>query len=154
MNELWIAIGINLALGALLYLLLLWFARPDEARLANEDDARRLFAEHYPVAVSAVLLCDAGRSALLAVERGARMGLVDRHARRWNVRLFSAAELARVQLDERGAICIRFRDFGWPSARLNIGDANVRRQWHQQLMHLSAADAMGEGAYTKDTRHA
>lgn len=148
------AIGVNVALGAVLGALLLWLNRGDETHLAGEADARRLFADKYTAAVSAVVLCDAGRSALLSLDRGMRMGLIDRHARRWNIRMFSAAELRRVDLDERGGIHIRFIDFGWPSARLTIRDSSLRAHWYRQLKDLGADEALRPGVHSKDPRHA
>jgi hypothetical protein len=82
------------------------------------------------------------------------MGLIDRHARRWNIRLFGAAELRRVDLDERGAIRIRFIDFGWPSARLMVSDASLRSQWYWQLKHLGADETTRQSTYARDARHA
>ena len=154
MSEVWIAIGVNLALGALLATLLLCLNRRDEAYLTGELEARRLFADHYSVVVSSVLVCDAGRSALLSLERGLYMGLIDRHARRWTIRLFGAAELRRVDLDEAGAIHIRFIDFGWPSARLMVSDASLRSDWYWQLKHLGGAEGTRHRAYAGDATHA
>jgi len=151
MTELAISIGVNVVLGVVLLALLYWKRADDTVRLAGTDEAMELFAMHFPGEVGEATLADDQRSALIDLQRGARVGFLQRQGRRWNARRLASGEISSVELGSGGIIKLKFADFGWPRAQLRIADANARALW---LGRLNSLKVHGSSRRYPDTRHA
>ena len=148
MKELLFPIGVNLVLGVILLALLVWKRRPDAVRLLSDTDALVEFQRHFPEATGTATVSADGLAAL--IETAAGPGLLVRHARRWNVRMLAAQELAGVRTPDDATLELRFADFGWPRARLRFSDRDAMSRCRarlETLVHSRTASAT-------DLRHA
>ncbi|MGO9512905.1 MAG: hypothetical protein ACLP2F_04580 [Steroidobacteraceae bacterium] len=136
MTELAISIAVNIVLGVVLLALLYWKRTGDAVRLAGAGEAMDLFAMHFPGAVGEATVAADHRSALIDLQRGSGVGLLQRQGRRWNARTLAPGEVSSVEADSDGTIELRFADFGWPRAQLRIADANARALWLERLNSL------------------
>jgi hypothetical protein len=148
MKELLFSIGVNLVLGAVLLVLLMWKRRPDMVRLASEAEALAEFRRHYPDATGSVIVSADGLAAL--IETAAGQGLLMAHARRWNARMLVAPELAAVRTLDETSLELRFADFGWPRARLRFADCETASRCRARLETIGRSPS----APAADLRHA
>jgi hypothetical protein len=150
MSELVISIAVNVALGLLLLALLTWKRPDDGERLAGEHEALEIFRTRYPEAEGVVTVASDGRGALIVLHPGPAVGLIQRQGRRWNVCMLQSGQLTAVRSqDER--VDLRLADFGWPRARIRIGDAVARAAW---LARLTALARPNSGPSRTDLGHA
>jgi hypothetical protein len=145
MNELAISIVVNVALGLLLLALLCWKRSPDTARLAGPVEAVDIFLRQIAAAAGDVTVAADGRAALIDLNGDGRVGLLQRHGRRWNARALAAGEVRSAQFgdeDERAdTIELRLADFGWPRAQIRIEDFAERTRWLRRLQALGGTHA-------------
>jgi hypothetical protein len=144
MKELLFSIGVNLVLGVVVLVLLVWKRRPDTVRLVTEADAVAEFQRHYPDATGTAIVSADGLAAL--IETGTGPGLLMAHARRWNARMLVAPEFAAVRAADETSLELRFADFGWPRARLRFADreaASRCRARLETLVHSRTASDSG-----------
>lgn len=140
MDALTISIVANLVLGLVLLGLLYRRHENDSERLTEPEQALARYRVRYPTASGRVSLAVDGRAALLELADGT-VGLVERCGRRWNVRLLQPREILGVERAVDGAIRLRFADFGWPRARVQLSDADACQRWVERLAALRAAVA-------------
>jgi hypothetical protein len=136
MNELALSIAVNCVLGVVLFALLNWKRTADTARLAGPREAMDRFAEYFPDAVGEATVADDQLSALIDLQRGGRIGFLQRQGRRWNARMLEPGQLASVELGRDEIIRLKFADFGWPRADFRIADADTRGLWIRRLKSL------------------
>jgi hypothetical protein len=137
MNELAISIAVNILLGLILLVLLVWKRVGDTARLADSAEAVAHYDRHFPGAVGNATLSDDACGALIDLQRGG-IGLLQRQGRRWNARQLRPGEVSSVELDGE-IIKLKFADFGWPRAQMRLADAGARAQWLGRLRSLGDA---------------
>ena len=135
MNALAISIGSNVVLGIVLLAVLYRRRGPDEARLADPDEALMHYRAFDPAARGSATLASDGRAALIELDGGG-LGLVERRGRRWAARSLDAGELVGLDATADGAITLRFADFGWPRALVRIADPEMRHRWIDRLAAL------------------
>ena len=138
MRELAISIGVNVVLGGILLVLLRWRHLGDTVPLEGPAAAMSLFKTYFPEAVGEATLSDDRRSALIDLQRGGGIGLLQRQGRRWNARTLMPGEVSSVALAGDGTVKLKFADFGWPRAQLRITDADARAFWMGRLSSLRA----------------
>jgi hypothetical protein len=151
MTELALSIGVNLVLGIFLFALLYRKRAGDEVRLSGPSEAVDIFQQYFPDAVGTATVATDRRSALIDLQRGAGIGLLQRHGRRWNARVLAPGELSSVRVVGDDAVHIKFSDFGWPRACIHIADADARAKWLGRLNSLMAPASSRQRA---DLRHA
>lgn len=140
MDALTISIVANVVLGLVLLGLLSRKHGNDSERLTEPEQALARYRVRYPTASGRVSLSVDGRAALLELADGT-LGLVERCGRRWNVRLLEPREVLGVDRAGDGAIRLRFADFGWPRARVQLSDPDTCQRWVERLGALRAAVA-------------
>lgn len=138
MDALTISIVANLVLGLVLLGLLYRKHGTDSERLTEPGQALARYRIRYPAASGRVSLSVDGRAALLELADGT-VGLVERCGRRWNVRLLEPREMVGVDRAVDGAIRLRFADFGWPRARVQLSDPDTCQRWVERLAALREA---------------
>ena len=140
MSELALAIVINVVLGAAAVLLVLVCRRgPTRGlRLADEAQALALFRMQFPDVIGRATLTGDNTGALLALQNEIRIGLLQLQGRRWLARLVSPGEIAAVAACTDGAIRVKFADYGWPRALLQLNDRDVQLAWLARLQQLTA----------------
>jgi len=138
MMELVISIAVNVVLGALLLGLFVWKRNTDAIRLANPEEAMDVFRRYFPEAVGTATVAADRRAALIDLQPGGGIGLLQRVGRRWNARLLVPREFSAIALEADGTIKLQFADFGWPRARLRIADPEARAKWLVRLDSLTA----------------
>ena len=149
--ELVLSIAVNAVLGVVLLGLLYWKGIRDNVRLTGPEEAFATFKRHYPdVAGTATLAAD-GRSALIDLHPDGGIGLVQRQGRRWNARILVPREVSAAQVGPDGALEIVFADFGWPRARIPLGDPEARAKW---LARVNSLTAQPPASPNPDLRHA
>jgi len=136
MSELAISIAVNVFLGIALLAILRWKQFGDAARLGGAEEAIELFSQRFAAAAGEATVADDGRSALIDLDSGGCVGLLQRHGRRWNARTLAPGEVSSVELNETATIDLTFADFGWPHARIRIDDADARARWLHRLQAL------------------
>jgi hypothetical protein len=150
MKELALSIALNVVLGVILLALLYRKRTADDVRLNGPSEAMDLFRSYYPDAVGAATVADDRRGALIDLQRGAGIGLLQRQGRRWNARVLAPGEVAFVQVAADHTVQVRFADFAWPRASIRITDPEVRALWVGRLDSLTL-----EGSrQSRDLRHA
>ena len=137
MNALVISIGSNVVLGIVLLAVLYRRRGPDEARLADPDEALLHYRAFDPAARGSATLASDGRAALIELYGGG-LGLVERRGRRWAARSLDAGELIGLDASTEGEMTLRFADFGWPRAQLRVAEPEVRGHWLDRLEALRA----------------
>ena len=130
--ELAIAIAANIVIGVVLLALFAWHRAPGVVRLGDSDKALTLYRRHFPAATGDATVAADGLNALIFLEHDSRIGLVDRHGRRWNVRELTPGDLRSVAADG-DVITLSFADFGWPKSRIRIADPATRAVWLARL---------------------
>lgn len=153
MSEMELSIALNVALGIVLFALLRRQSGDDGVRLHGNAEAVRIFMSQFPDLQGAASVADDGRGALIELESGGGVGLLERRGRRWNARVIRPGDLASAPTSARiegECLCIGFADFGWPRSRLRFGDAGARSTW---LARLGAAVPSPPGRQ-RDPRHA
>jgi hypothetical protein len=136
--ELAIAIAANVVLGGVLLGLFLWRGTADDARLAGPDEALGLFATHFPdSAVDTATVASDARSALIALRHDAAIGLVQRHGRRWNVRVLRAQDLRAIAVVRGNTLRLELADFAWPRVDVRLEDTDERARWQGRLADLT-----------------
>ena len=141
MSELAISIAINVVLGVALLAILRFKRVGDTVRLAGAAEAVELFSQRFPAVPGDATVADDGRSALIDLDPGGRVGLLQRHGRRWNARALEPGEVASVEIKETAIIKLEFADFGWPHAQIRIDDADARTRWLHRLQALRSRHA-------------
>ena len=141
-------IAVNALLGVLLWALLRQ-RRADEPRLSGEEEALALFRRRYPVAAGRATLSAEAQGALIELQDG-RIGLLQRHGRRWNARMLEARDVSACTLGPDDSLQLQLADFGWPRARLRLAEPATRAAWAARLAAQSRAAQPGPRA----TRHA
>jgi hypothetical protein len=150
MTELAISIGVNLVLGILLFALLYRKRAGDEVRVSGPSEAMDIFRQYFPDAIGTATVATDQRSALIDLQWGAGIGLLQRLGRRWNARVLTPGELASVRV-VGDAVHIKFADFAWPRACIHVAEADARAKWLGRLNSLTALAFSRQGA---DLRHA
>jgi hypothetical protein len=150
MKEMAFSIAINVVLGILLLALLYRKRTADHVRLSGPSQAMDLFRSYYPDVVGAATVADDRRGALIDLQRGAGIGLLQRQGRRWNARVLAAGEVSSVQVTAGHAVEVRFPDFAWPRASIRIADPEVRALWVGRLDSLTPKGSR----HPPDLRHA
>jgi hypothetical protein len=136
--ELAIAIAANVVLGILLLGLFLWRGTADGVRLAGPAEALALFRTHFPdAAVEAATVATGARSALIALRHDPAIGLIQRHGRRWNVRVLQAEDLRSVAVVRGDTLRVVLVDFAWPRIDVRLEDADARARWQARLAALA-----------------
>ena len=141
MSELAISVVINGVLGAVLLGLMRWRPCADAARLNDAAAALTQFQSQHPEAVGEVTLAADGQCALVDLKGAVGVGLVQRHARRWNTRVLAPGDVTNVQLLADGRIEVRLADFGWPRVQFAVA-ADAREAWSQRLRALESASTV------------
>jgi len=141
MSELAISIAVNVALGIALLAILRWKRFGDSARLAGAEEAIALFSQRFSATAGDATVAHDGRSALIELDSGGGVGLLQRHGRRWNARVLVPGEVSSAELKEATVIDLTFADFGWPRAQIRIDDAEARLRWLQRLQTLRSRHA-------------
>jgi hypothetical protein len=131
-NALTISIVANVVLGLVLFGLLSRKHGNDSDRLTKPEQALAHYRTRWPMAGGRVDLAADGRAALLELSDGS-VGLVERCGRRWSVRALESREILGVERASDGAIMIRFADFGWPRARIQLSDPDTCQRWMERL---------------------
>lgn len=142
MDALAISILANFVLGIILFGVLYRKRRRDSDRLTEPEQALTRYRIRYPTARGQVSLAGDGRAALLELTDGS-VGLVERRGRRWNARVLEPREIVGVDRAGDGAITVRFADFGWPRARVQLSDPDICQGWMERLGALREAAAPG-----------
>jgi hypothetical protein len=106
---------------------------------------------NFPDSLGAVTVAADRRGALIDLQGGAGIGLLQRQGRRWNARVLAPGEISSARLDSDGAINLHFADFGWPRACIRIADADARAMW---LARLHSLTAQVSSHHHSDLRHA
>ena len=132
MNALAISIVANVVLGLVLFGLLYRKHGGDSDRLTKPEQALAHYRTRWPTASGRVDLAADGRAALLELSDGSA-GLVERCGQRWSVRAVEPREILGVERASDGAIMIRFADFGWPRARIQLSDPDTCQRWMERL---------------------
>ncbi|MBB2202658.1 hypothetical protein [Gluconacetobacter tumulisoli] len=143
MNAVLFVLAVNLAvILACAGLFFLLRAPPPDA-MPDPPALLAVFHAEYPDARPCdSVLADDGRAGLIWLADGA-VGLVAGAGRHWRVRrLDSVAQCATRIAGE--ALVLRFRDFAWPSARLVLCDAAVRRRWCERIAQTTTPDRFQE----------
>jgi hypothetical protein len=136
--ELAIAIAANVVLGAVLLGLFLWRGSADGARLAGPSEALGVFRTHFPDAtVEAATVGSDARTALIALRHDPAVGLIQRHGRRWNVRVLQAEDLRSVRIVRGDTLRLELVDFAWPRVEVRIEEADARAHWQARLADLT-----------------
>lgn len=133
------SVVVNGVLGAVLFGLMRWRPRADTARLTDAAAALEQFQTQHPETVGEVTLAADGQCALVDLKGAAGVGLVQRHARRWNTRVLVPGDVTEVRVVADGSIAVRLADFGWPRVRFAVA-ADVRDAWCQRLRALESAN--------------
>jgi|SRR5579872_1084907 len=149
--ELVLAIAVNVVLGILLLALLYWKHTNDDVRLSSAEQALEIFRQHFPDARGTATVSADRRCALIELQSGGSLGILERHGRRWNARMLVPNEFSSVRLDREGCLRLKFADFGWPRARFRASDPQARALW---LARLSALTARAAGRHRADLGHA
>jgi hypothetical protein len=139
--DLVVAIATNVVLGGVLLALFLLGHGEDDVRLRDEDEALRVFRSQFPDAAGAVTLTVDRRAALLALDPGTTIGLLERRGRKWASRALSPHDLLAVELANDETLRVTLADFGWPRASFKIADADKRAAWRARLHEFMAIDA-------------
>lgn len=132
MDALAISIVANIVLGLVLFGVLYRRRGADSDRLTEPGQALAHYRSRWPTASGRVDLAVDGRAALLELADGSA-GLVERCGRRWSVRALEPREILGVERASDGAILIRFADFGWPRARVQLSEPDTCRRWLERL---------------------
>src|SRR5271165_1307347 len=119
MSEMEISILVNIALGIVLFALFRWKGRDDGVRLQGSAEAMQIFRSQFPDVRGEATLAADGRGALIDIEPGGAVGILERRGRRWNARVILPGDPSSAQI-KRDVLCIRFADFGWPRSCLRI----------------------------------
>lgn len=140
MQELLIAIGANIVVGALTALLIYVSSRRSQrkrpAGLTAPAQAFDLFRAQFPDSdFRNVTLTADGRNALADLADGSGIGLLQGYGQRWNARLLHRGDVASIQMDDT-ALRLKLTDYGAPRAVLQLADANERALWHARLQDL------------------
>jgi hypothetical protein len=139
-DALTISIVANIVLGFVLFGLLYRKRWSDSEGLTRPEQALARYRIRYPTASGHASLAADGRAALLELSDGT-VGLIERCGRRWSVRLLEPREILGVDRAGDGAIVIRFADFGWPRARVQLSDPDTCRRWIERLIAMREAVA-------------
>lgn len=150
MNALTISIVANIALGLVLLGVLYRKTGRDPEHLTEPAQALARYRIRYPTASGRVSLATDGRAALLELADGT-VGLLERCGRRWNARALRPKEIVGVDRAGDGAILIHLADFGWPRARVQLSDPDIRQRWIERLIAMHEAVA---SARERRTHHA
>ena len=142
MDALIISILANVVLGLVVFGVLLRKHVSDSDRLTDPEQALAHYRLRYPTARGRVSLAADGRAALIELTDGSA-GLVERCGRRWNVRALDPREIVGVARARDGAITVRFADFGWPRARVQLSDPGICQGWMERLGALREAGSAG-----------
>jgi hypothetical protein len=136
--ELAIAIAANVVLGAVLLGLFLWRGSADRARLTGPAEALGLFRTHFPDAtLEAATVASDARTALIALRHEPVVGLIQRHGRRWNVRVLQAEDLRSVRIVRGDTLRLELVDFAWPRVDVRLEEADARAHWQARLADLT-----------------
>jgi hypothetical protein len=141
MSELAISIAVNVVLGVALLAILRWRRVGDAVRLDGAPQASELFLQQFPGATGEATIANDGQSALISLDADGRVGLLQRHGRRWNARTLAPGEVSSAELKETAVIALKFADFGWPHAKIRIDDADARTRWLHRLQSLQSRHA-------------
>lgn len=147
MSEMEISILVNIALGILLFALLHRKGRDDGVRLQGSAEAMQIFRSRFADAQGEATLAADGRGALIEMEPGGAVGILERRGRRWNARVLLPGDLSSAKI-EGDALCIGFADFGWPRSCLRFADPDVRSLWLERL-GATASRATGRHRYPR-----
>jgi hypothetical protein len=131
--QLLIPIGANIALGLALFALFFSWRSVDDARLKDGDTALRQFREQFPDADGAATVTTDQRGALIALNHGTDIGLLQRRGRRWTARKIGARDIRSVALTQGNALRLSLADFGWPRAYFQFADPEARAVWLARL---------------------
>lgn len=142
MDALLISILANVVLGLVLFGVLSRRRGRDADCLTEPAQALALYRMRFPTATGRVSLATDGRAALLELDDGG-VGLIERCGRRWNARALEAREIAGVERARDGAITVRFADFGWPRARVQLSDPGICQGWMERLGALRETASPG-----------
>ncbi|MBS0364640.1 MAG: hypothetical protein JSR67_02305 [Proteobacteria bacterium] len=137
-------IAANLLIGGLLLALFARRRPRDQARLDGPAEALGIYRQHFPDADGTVTLASDQRAALVALRGGNGVGLVVRHARRWNARELQPGELRRVSA-AGDVLTLSLSDFGWPASQVSLADPDTRTRWLARLQALAARGTDGAG---------
>jgi hypothetical protein len=145
-DALTISILANVVLGLVLFGVLYRKPADEPERLSEPADALARYRVRYPAASGRVDVATDGRAALIAISDGS-VGLIERRGRRWNARVVEPREILAVDRADDGAITVRFADFGWPRARVELSDPDTCQRWIERLtaMRDSVARAREQG---------
>jgi hypothetical protein len=152
MLELLIAIGVNVLVAVLTAFLIyfFWTRKHRDPSLADASAALDLFQRQFPEIAGTTTLTTDGRNALIDLQGGSGIGLLQGHGRRWNARILRPGDVASVRiLKDTAALRLKFSDYGSPRASLFFADAQERALWLARLQHLTRR-ASGAG----DLEHA
>jgi hypothetical protein len=149
--QLLIPIGANIALGLALFALFFSRRSVDDARLKDGDTALRLFREQFPDADGAATVTTDQRGALIALNHGTDIGLLQRRGRRWTARKIAACDICSVALTQGNALRLSLADFGWPRAYFQVADPEARTEW---LARLESFVADGVERRLRESPHA
>lgn len=136
-----IPIAANAVLAIVLMVLFLWRRTVDDARLADGEDALRLYRERFPDATGMATVTADRQGALITLGLGAGIGLLQRRGRRWTARRLGAGDIRSVALTGGDTLSLSLADFGWPRAHLPIADPDDRAAWLARLGSLATAGA-------------
>jgi hypothetical protein len=146
MLELLIAIGVNVLVGVLTALLIYFLRtrKPQDPRLADAGAALGLFQRQFPEITGATTLTADHRNALIELQDGPGLGLLQGHGRRWNARVLQPGDVASVRVSKDTTLVLKFSNYGSPRAALIFADANERALWLARFQHLTSP-AAGRG---------
>ncbi len=136
-----IPIAANVVLAIVLMALFLSRRTVDGARLADGDEALRLYRERFPDTTGVATVTADRQGALIALGHGAGIGLLQRRGRRWTARKLGAGDIRSVALTGGDTLIISLADFGWPRAQLPIADPEDRAAWLAGLGSLATTSA-------------
>jgi hypothetical protein len=131
--ELAIAIAANILLGLVLLGLFAGLGKSPIPRLEGPEEALKIFRTQFPDAAGAATVSEDGRTALIALQHGRKMGLVYRYGHRWGAKELLFEDLDSVALIGDDTIKLCLSDFGWPSAYIQIRDNEARADWLSRL---------------------
>jgi len=152
-TELMISLGVNVVLGLVVVLLVIAYRRRfrHELRLANRAAALEAFRAQFPDARGTATVMSDGQAALLTLDEGGEIALVQRHGDRWIARMLSPGAISAADGHQEGVIRLKFADYGWPGTQLLIADNDERTAW---LARLQALKAPSSASARTDLSHA
>jgi hypothetical protein len=141
MPELLIAIGVNVLIGALTALLLYFFRKSHQRTpgLANASVAMDLFRHQFPEVSGTATVTADGRNALIDLEAGTGIGLLQAHGQRWNARILQAGDVVSLATSGDSTLELRLTDYANPRASLLLPSADARFLWLGRLRNLGHA---------------